>query len=124
MKKNVARKSRSTRLMGLALALGVGIAAVPTVAHADITRPNQCSNGTQVVATYYSAGGGRSSEVLGDCGTMSVRVVYRTYSGSPLYYTAWIYNSSSAYRGSTGNIQVATHHNGTLMNGSSYASLP
>ncbi len=115
--------NRLSAVVAAASAGALALVAIPTAAWADYSRPYNCSNNTQVIATYYENAGGRSSEILGDCGTMSVRVTYQTYPGSPTYYTSWVYNSASAYRGSTGNLQLATHHNGTLMNGTSYAIL-
>ncbi len=49
--------------------------------------------------------------IYGDvCGRLGVRVFYQTYSGSPIYYTAWSYGYNSVYRNSPGNTVLGGNH--------------
>lgn len=71
---------------------------------------------TNVKCTYYDTSTGFSSTSdggfttnAGVCGTSKVRLLYRTYAGSPLYYTAWVYSSSTAFI-NPGTIVVAGNH--------------
>jgi hypothetical protein len=55
---------------------------------------------------------GRTYTTTGGCGTMGVRLAYRTYAGSPTYLTGWTYDAVDAYR-STTNIMVYGQHTGS-----------
>lgn len=105
---------------GLAVTMALAGAAA---AHADATGGRGCSNGSQINGVYWTAGGARSSEILGDCGTVQVRVAYTIYPGSPVYYTGWTMGSSTATSPNPGNTQVLSNHDGTYMNGASYFTL-
>lgn len=116
-------KKRFAAFVG-AGALTVGmVLAGGVAANADAIGGRGCDNGSQIKGEYWTAGGARSSEILGDCGTVQVRVAYTIYTGSPVYYTAWSYGSSTATRPDPGNTQVLSNHDGTNMNGTTYFTL-
>lgn len=117
MKKRLAALAGAGAL-GVATVLAGGIAA-----HADAIGGRGCDNGSQIYGEYWTAGGARSSEILGDCGTVKVRVAYTIYPGSPTYYTGWTTGSSTATSPNPGNTQVLSNHDGTKMDGSTYFTL-
>ena len=77
-----------------------------------------CTNGSQLVGEFRDDTASATWEVF-DCGTVSVRVGYKTYSGSPTYVSSWAYGSANATR-DPGNIRVYSNHSGTYVNGGSY----
>lgn len=115
---------RRAAAVAFAATLGAGLAvAGSTAASANATGGRGCDNGSQVVGHYFTSGGARSAELGGDCGTVSVRAAYRTYSGAPTYYTSWKYGSSTAIQSNPGNTQLFSNHNGTRMNGDLHFTL-
>lgn len=59
---------------------------------------------------YSSSGAGGFTTNGGVCGESKVRLMYKTYEGSPLYYTGWTYASSTAVRQHPGNIVIGGNH--------------
>ncbi len=59
---------------------------------------------------FSSSGAGGFTTNAGVCGESKVRLMYRTYQTSPLYYTGWTYSSSTALRNHPGNIVIGGNH--------------
>lgn len=83
-----------------------------------VSAPAAQALGTKYVkCTYYDTASGYSSSKSGGfttdggvCGTAKARLFYRTYPGSPTYYTSWSYNSSTAFVSHPGNTVLGGNH--------------
>lgn len=115
---------RNTRLVAAAaaaLAVAGSLAFAAPAASASIGGKG-CTNGSQLVGEFRHNAASSTWEILGDCGSVSVRVAYKTYSGSPTYLTGWAYGTSSVSK-DPGNIRVYSNHSGTSVNGGTYFTL-
>lgn len=109
-------------LGGAAVApLAAGMVGVGSSAANAALGGKGCTNGSQLLGDFRDNAASSSWELF-DCGTVSVRVGYRIYSGGPVYYTGWVYGSSNAST-DPGNIRQFSHHDGTYIRDGQYFSL-
>ncbi len=78
-------------------------------AHALGTVNKKCTH-YETSTGFSSSGAGGFTTNAGVCGESKVRLMYRTYQTSPLYYTGWTYSSSTALRNHPGNIVIGGNH--------------
>lgn len=103
-------KGKSRALSALAAAaLVVGLGGIAAPAQALGTGSRNCAPNILFYGTSTSEYSRTWTQNSSACGTLGARIAYRTYVGSPLYYTAWSYAVGSVQRTST-NIIVAGNH--------------
>lgn len=88
---------------------GVGMVGAAPNAHALGTVHKQCTHQSTATGNSTSGAGGFTTNG-GVCGKAKVRLMYYTYTGSPLYYTGWTVASSTAIRQHPGNIVIGGNH--------------
>lgn len=114
--------------IGAALVIGLALSTVPvTAASALGTRTAICDTSSNRVFTgvsntaraYTQETAGTNG--AGSCGSSMVRASYRTYSGSPLYWTTWKTGSDFA-EAKPGNTMVGGDHKVTAPSSLAYGS--
>jgi hypothetical protein len=101
------RKVASAAIVGLLVSGGALVGA--SDAHALGTVHRQCTHYNTATGESTSSQGGFTTNA-GVCGTAKVRLFYRTYTGSPLYYTNWATSSGTARIGNPGNLVQGGNH--------------
>lgn len=101
------RKVAFAAIVGLVVSGGGVMGA--SDAHALGTVHKQCTNYNTATGESTSSQGGFTTNA-GVCGTAKVRLFYRTYTGSPLYYTNWVTSSGTARTGHPGNLVQGGNH--------------
>jgi hypothetical protein len=91
------------------LLAGAGTVVSAPDAHALGTVHRQCTHYNTATGNSTSGAGGFTTNA-GVCDQAKVRLMYRTYNGSPSYYTGWTYASSTAIRHHPGNIVIGGNH--------------
>lgn len=102
------RASIRNLAIGCAVALGFVLAAAgPSSALGTTNR--DCTGDMQAIG-YSSLKNGGFTTSAGYCGKHKARLFYILYTGSPTYYTGWVYSNSTAFVTNPGNIVRGGNH--------------
>ena len=102
--------SRKHNFVLAAAVLAAGISLPQQLAPAYATSYSWHCNGVGVFAGHVDANNGATTDnQVADCGTMRVRIGYRIYQGSPVYWTGYSYGAQVANINSTNQIVSSDH---------------